>query len=36
MDKELKQLIQTGEGYHLEFKESLGISQGDVSFDIPS
>ena len=23
MDKELKQLIQTGEGYHLEFKESL-------------
>jgi ATP-dependent DNA helicase RecG len=26
MDKELKQLIQTGEGYHLEFKESLDKS----------
>ena len=26
MEKELKQLIQTGEGYHLEFKESLDKS----------
>jgi len=26
MDKELKQLIHTGEGYHLEFKESLDKS----------
>jgi len=26
MDKELKHLIQTGEGYHLEFKESLDKS----------
>jgi len=26
MDKELKQLIQTGEGYHFEFKESLDKS----------
>ena len=26
MDKKLKQLIQTGEGYHLEFKESLDKS----------
>jgi len=26
MDKELKQLIQIGEGYHLEFKESLDKS----------